>query len=411
MSKLVAAASPAVMAYLYMRYSTDGQGSGDSIPRQLALGTEYAAKNGLHLPKEHIFEDLGISAYRGDNLKTGKLGEFMKLLADGKIQPGSYLLVESIDRLSRETLFNAVPQFFDMLQKGIRLVTLCDQQVYDNTSGFGSLINSFVTISRANEESNIKSMRGTQVWKRKREQGKEKKLTRICPKWIRPNDDLTAFHLIPEKAAVVKQIIEWSLAGIGIDATATRLNRSKTPTFGRSTTWAKSSITKILTSPAIFGAYQPHTKPRGGKRLPAGDLIPGYFPPIIDENTNRRIQQGRESRKISGMGRKGNSVSNLFTKKALCGKCGQPMLFENKGKPPKGNKYLHCRGHRDHRCDAKPWRYDLFERAFLTHVKALDLPSLFSNGVSEVEQLRLLIEVKNGELEGLERHMTNLTRS
>ena len=59
--------------YLYIRYSTDEQGSGDSARRQLALGTEYAAKNGLLLPKEHILEDFGISAFRGDNVKTGKV--------------------------------------------------------------------------------------------------------------------------------------------------------------------------------------------------------------------------------------------------------------------------------------------------------------------------------------------------
>ena len=92
MLELLQAAHPPQIpqdSYLYIRYSTDEQGGGDSARRQLALGTEYAAKNGLHLPKEHILEDFGISAYRGDNIKTGKLGDFMKLLASGKIRPGS----------------------------------------------------------------------------------------------------------------------------------------------------------------------------------------------------------------------------------------------------------------------------------------------------------------------------------
>ena len=400
----------ALTAYLYIRYSTDEQGSGDSARRQLALGTEYAAKNGLLLPKEHILEDFGISAFRGANIKTGKLGQFMKMLAGGEIKPGTILLVEDIDRLSRQTPVDAVFQFYDLLQKGVKIVTLRDGRIYEkSTTDLGSLVTSFVTISRANEESNIKSMRGAQAWKRKRERAKEKKLTKACPKWVKPDENLTAFHLIPERAAVVKQIIDWSLAGIGIDATATRLNRDKIPTFGRSTGWEKSTITNILTSPAIFGVYQPHTKHKEIKRRPAGDPVPDYFPAIIDEQTYLRIQKGRKSRRILGMGRKGNSYSNLFTKIAVCGECGQPMLFEKKGQPPRSYKYFYCRGYRRQKCDAKPWRYDLFERAFLTHVKDLDFSSLFANGVSEVEQLRQLIETKNDELRTIDLKMRGLT--
>ena len=119
----------ALTAYLYIRYSTDEQGSGDSARRQLALGTEYAAKNGLLLPKEHILEDFGISAFRGANIKTGKLGQFMKMLAGGEIKPGTRLLVEDIDRLSRQTPVDAVFQFYDLLQKGVKIVTLRDGRI------------------------------------------------------------------------------------------------------------------------------------------------------------------------------------------------------------------------------------------------------------------------------------------
>jgi DNA invertase Pin-like site-specific DNA recombinase len=143
-------------AYLYLRYSTDDQGSGDSARRQLSLGTEYAAKNGL-------------------NLKTGKLGQFMKKLTGGEIKPGTLLLVEDIDRLSRQTPVDAIAQFYDLLQKGVKIVTLRDGRIFEkSTTDLGSLITSFVTMSRANEESKIKSMRLSLAWKIKREIAQKK---------------------------------------------------------------------------------------------------------------------------------------------------------------------------------------------------------------------------------------------
>lgn len=224
---------------------------------------------------------------------------------------------------------------------------------------------------RSNEESKNKSRHLSQSWVNKRARAKYQNLTSLAPGWLKANEKRHGFDTIPERETVVRTIIEWALSGMGTHAIVTRLNRQKVPTFGRSTGWSKSSVNKILKSHAIFGEYQPHTKPRGGKRTPVGEPIADYFPPIVDRETYDRIQLGRLSRRLRGMGRKGDRYSNLFSKIAVCGLCGEPMHYENKGEPPKGGKYLCCRGNKRFTCTAKPWRYDLFERAFLAHVRPM----------------------------------------
>jgi hypothetical protein len=53
-------------AYSYIRMSTDLQLKGDSLRRQLEKSDAYAAAHGLELV--HEYEDIGVSAFKGDNL-------------------------------------------------------------------------------------------------------------------------------------------------------------------------------------------------------------------------------------------------------------------------------------------------------------------------------------------------------
>lgn len=47
------------------------------------------------------YEDLGKSAFKGANSAHGHLSRFLASVKPGQIAPGSYLIVESLDRLSR----------------------------------------------------------------------------------------------------------------------------------------------------------------------------------------------------------------------------------------------------------------------------------------------------------------------
>jgi DNA invertase Pin-like site-specific DNA recombinase len=58
-------------AYSYVRFSTPDQAKGDSYRRQTEAASEYAHANNLELDTELTFTDLGVSAFRGANAKTG----------------------------------------------------------------------------------------------------------------------------------------------------------------------------------------------------------------------------------------------------------------------------------------------------------------------------------------------------
>lgn len=86
-------------AYSYLRFSTPEQAQGDSFRRQLEMSRRYAEVQGLELDETFSFEDLGVSAYHGKNATEGALADFIDAVDDGRVLPGSYLLVESLDPL------------------------------------------------------------------------------------------------------------------------------------------------------------------------------------------------------------------------------------------------------------------------------------------------------------------------
>jgi DNA invertase Pin-like site-specific DNA recombinase len=84
--------------YSYVRFSADAQAAGDSVRRQTALAQAWCDAHGLVLDGRS-YSDLGLSAYHGANIATGKLGLFLKAIEKGEVRSGNILLVESLDRL------------------------------------------------------------------------------------------------------------------------------------------------------------------------------------------------------------------------------------------------------------------------------------------------------------------------
>lgn len=364
-------------AYSYIRMSTDLQLRGDSLRRQTELSEKYAIENGLTLIADFKLQDIGVSAFKGDNLSTGALGRFVQAVKTGQIPAGSYLLVESLDRLSRQKINASVALFLDLTQAGINLVTLSDRQLYKaGDTDFTQLIYSIVVMSRAYEESQTKSMRVGSAWSQKRANAATKKLTRICPAWLALANDRKSFEVVVGRDEIVQRMFRESSQGIGTYSITRRLNAESIPTFGTQTAWNQSYVTKILQNRAVLGEYQPH-RFVGGKRVPDGEPILDYFPRVIEENLFLSVQAGRTVRATKGSGRKGITFSNLFTHVAVCDYCGSPMRYINKGKGPKGGTYLKClNAINGQGCIPISWRYSDFETSFLFFTKEIDLASI-----------------------------------
>ena len=96
------------------------------------------------------FEDLGVSAYRGKNVSDGALGRFLNLVRQKKITRGSYLLIESLDRLSRQELLKSLSIFTDILGHGVNIATLKDGHIFHaDKTDFADLVISLGIMSKS----------------------------------------------------------------------------------------------------------------------------------------------------------------------------------------------------------------------------------------------------------------------
>ncbi|MDX0162455.1 recombinase family protein [Sinorhizobium meliloti] len=389
-------------AYSYIRMSTDVQLRGDSLRRQTEASRNYAEENGLDLIEDFKLEDIGVSAFHGRNVAQGALGKFLALAEQKVIADGSYLIVESLDRISRQSPQAATALFLQILQAGINIVTLTDRHVYRaGHADFTDIIVSVVIMSRAHEESRVKSLRVGAAWENKRKNLATRKLTEVAPAWLSLAADKTRFDVIHQNAEIVKQIFEEADAGKGSYQIARRLNIDRVQPFTHSNGWHESYITKILTNRAVLGEFQPH-RYVNGKRCPDGDPVDGYFPVVISREQFERVQLARKARKNRGSGRKGKSHINLFSGVAKCGYCGASMFVVNKGPKPRGGVYLRCdSARRGNDCQASAWPLAHFENAFLYFVRELDLPTLLSSErkQQELRQIEGRLALKQADLE------------
>ena len=379
-------------AFSYVRMSTDVQLKGDSLRRQLDESREYAAQRGWDLLEEDQLRDIGVSAFSGANVSGGALGRFLEAVRNRMVEPGSFLIVESLDRLSRQEVLKSLGVFIEIVNAGVNIVTLADGRTYTAATGFEDLIFSIVSMSRAHDESRTKSLRLSAAWSNKRKNAETRKLTAQCPGWLKLSSDKKRFEVIQKRADIVVSIFQDSTAGVGNYSITRRLNETHVPPFGRSKGWRSSSVNKILTNRAVLGEFQPH-RLVDDRRVPDGDAIKDYFPAIVDEQLFYRAQDARDQRRVKGAGRKGPNVSNLFSGLATCAYCRSKMRFENKGPGPKGGTYLVCdNARRGLRCEKTAWRYDAFETSFLAFVKEVDLEQVM-HGENEARQRSILEEV------------------
>ncbi len=104
-----------ILAYSYIRFSTAEQAKGDSLRRQIELRENYLAGKNLQLDETLTMRDPGVSAFKGVNADEGALGSFLQAIDEGRVPHGSFLLVESLDRLSRASVDVALQLFLRII--------------------------------------------------------------------------------------------------------------------------------------------------------------------------------------------------------------------------------------------------------------------------------------------------------
>ncbi|HDC4536582.1 TPA: recombinase family protein [Enterobacter asburiae] len=342
-------------AISYIRFSTKNQSVGDSTKRQGKYISDWLKHNPDYYLDENLkFKDLGISGFSGANAKSGDFGEFLSAVEKGFIEPGSVLLVESLDRVSRQDIDAAGEQLRKILRAGVEVVTLVDNSWYtkDSLKDPLSMIKAILVMQRAHEESAMKSSRLRSVWAAKRDKAIQtgQIMSKRCVAWLRVSEDRSGFEFIPENVKAVQRVFALRLEGLSHAKITAKMNAEGFSTLNQFNPvkggWSQTSVTELLSNRAVIGFKVP-SKSMVVKGVAE---IPDYYPSVITNEQFYAVQQLKQ-----GTGRKPSSdkplLTNLFKGVLRCSKCGYIMILTGVTEKRSGN--YRCSMKSEGRCDAK----------------------------------------------------------
>jgi DNA invertase Pin-like site-specific DNA recombinase len=320
--------SPTPRVYSYYRFSSVAQRNGTSIERQTALASKWAADHGMVLDVALTLRDDALSAYHESHVRQGALGLFLAAAEQGRIAPGSVLVVEGLDRLSRAEPLTAQAQLTQIIKAGIGVVTAIDGKMYSRESVKKNPFDLLYALSimiRANEESETKSIRVKAAMRIKCEKWIEGTWRgrlggKVEPPWVRWVKERNHFELIPERVATIKAALQMYRDGKGsvrIVRQLKELGLSYTETFT-----SEVQITRLRSQRALLGEKEITID---GKTY----LLNGYYPTVLtrqewDELQGLSQDRGRRHRK--------GDVPGILTGMniTVCGYCSSSMASQTR---------------------------------------------------------------------------------
>ena len=290
------------------------------------------------------------------------------------------MIIESLDRLSRNNIDEADELFRSILKAGVDIYTLSPERHYTTESLKDVMARmEFLFIqARANEESEIKRHRSIRNWQLKRQDATKKIITRMVPHWLLVVDGQIVVK--PEAVEAIRQMAQWAIDGLNVKKIAARLNASGMPIFTKAfnrhqedeTTvlykkplWDGCYILTTLRSRALIGEFTPHLRTETGRE--ALQPIPNYYPKVLSPEVFNRLQIALDSRRLI-RGRNGEKVNNLF-KGLLFDTEGGTFYHNAKGK----QAYLVSRNGAFGKGEYRTIRYIPFEQAFRKFISEVQL--------------------------------------
>lgn len=281
-----------MLAYSYTRISTSVQIKGHGLKRQKGYVEKYCKEKGLILAPDHM-QDIG-SGYHGKNLTNGALGVFMEKLEAGDIPTPCALVIEALDRLSRQKPMRSMRLLWDIVESGVEVHTTANKRVYTAGMGMSDMMDSMIHLFTAHEESQKKSDRHLKNWENKRANAKKKIMTKTRPFWLRPKADKTEFEVIEERADIVRDIFKMTASGVGKTKIVDDLNNKGIRPFSRAKRWHASYVQKLLANQNVLG-HLATTKRVDGVPV-AGPVIKDYYKRIIDDDLWKKAHENRAAR-------------------------------------------------------------------------------------------------------------------
>jgi DNA invertase Pin-like site-specific DNA recombinase len=281
-----------MLAYSYTRISTSIQIDGHGLKRQKGFIEKYCKANGLTLAPDHM-QDIA-SGYHADHLKKGALRLFIEKLEAGAIPTPCALVIEALDRLSRQKPMQSLRLLWDIVESGVEVHTTTRKRVYTAGMGMSEMMDSLIHLFTAHEESEKKSERHLENWEEKRVNAKTRIMTKTCPCWLKPKPDKSGFIVIEERADIIRTIFKMTANGVGKTKIVDHLNNQGIKPFSKAKRWHASYVQKLMDNRNVLG-HLATTKRVDGKPTP-GPVIEDYYERIIDDDLWKDAHENRAAR-------------------------------------------------------------------------------------------------------------------
>lgn len=289
-------------AAIYARISSDVEGSGLGVTRQLEDCRKLAESLGWSVAEEYVDNDL--SAYSGKR-RPG----YERMLAELRDGERDAVIVYHVDRLTRRPI--ELEQFLEALDAAkVRQVRFVVGDT-DLSTGDGLMVVRILAAMAANESA-TKSRRV----KRKMEQNAAAGLPHggYVRAFGYAEDKVT---VVEPEAVVIRQLAERFLAGESLRSLATWLEDNEVATVAGKP-WRTTTLRAVLSSGRIAGL-----------REHQGVIVgPAVWPAIISEEQHRRIRALMAQKATSGRrAARRYALSGLLR----CGKCNNRLYSAARG--------------------------------------------------------------------------------
>src|ERR1035437_227861 len=340
-------------AYSYTRFSSGKQSTGDSIQRQLNSPTVLAFIEDHKLNVIQTMLDAGVSAFKGKNFSNeSALGKFIECIKSGKIEIGSVLIIENLDRFSRDKITNCITKLIEIVNAGVSIGIVSMNMVIDldqlneNPMLWNYVSNEF---NRARSESKRKSEFGLRTIQRKLNEakaGNKVYFGGLSPCWVSGVKD-NQFVLNVDNVATIKRIFKLYLSGVSANGIATLFNTEKVKPLLFGKHFYGSTVKHYLKHKSLIGYVK------------INDFeSDGFYPAIITENDFYKVQSKIEQNRMNRGGSVKHTCPNLFKGIAFC-KCGGRIKIDSFDK----YAYVACANSENNICrDKHRWKLRDFER-------------------------------------------------
>ncbi|WP_250477596.1 recombinase family protein [Caballeronia sp. INML1] len=418
-----ARSSAAARVYSYLRFSNIRQKSGTSIQRQEEYALTWAHEHGMELDRSLMLRDEGRSAYHEDHVTKGAFGEFLREVEAGHVPPGSVLIVESMDRMSRATVISALTQLLSIISRGITVVTMADKREYSqdgiNENPFDLMFSIMLMVQArteiASRAKRIRAAARTRAtnWIEKNE--RKRVAVGKDPGWVEYDNEANEYRFWEPFKTPLLALIGFfrqgysmrccfdQLTAAGIHLPPDRIVNGKVKKGGLANTMR---LHEIIQNRALIGEKVIQIE---GQDYP----MPNYYPALMTEAEFVELQALRTQRGRTA-GTRSEIVSFLTGMRlTYCMKCRSAIANQNilkgrslreDGLPQDGHRRLYCtsatQSDKTKRCGIGSVSIVPVERAIMDYCSdQIKLTSLFVENDDIARNLNGLLVLARGEVE------------